>query len=168
VHRPRLQESRRIIHRYITVKMQRLLLVLVVCSVLAGCGDPQLYPVTGKVTLGGKPYDRLLVYFHPIDQKPSRFTIGVGETSKDGVLTLRSTAGNGLAAGKYRVSFQCYVVQGSSKQSVGLASDKPDDDRSLVTKDIVPEPYGSAEDSPVEFEIRSDGDNRFSYDIPSG
>jgi hypothetical protein len=137
------------------------------CAVLVGCGDPQLYPVTGEVTLGGKPHDRLLVYFHPIDREPSTFTVGVGETSKDGVLALRSTAGDGLAAGKYRVSFACYVIQGSSNQTIGLDGDKPDDDRKLVTQDIVPPPYGSAEDSPVEFEVRSSGENSFSFDIPS-
>jgi hypothetical protein len=35
----------------------------------AGCGksDPPVYPITGKVTLGGKPYERVIVYFRPVN-----------------------------------------------------------------------------------------------------
>lgn len=146
--------------------MRVALFALVSCLWLVGCGDPQLYPITGKVTLGGRPYERLLVYLHPLDQKAGPFTIGVGETTKDGTLGLRSTAGDGLAAGRYRASFACYVVQGSGNKTVGLDSDKVDDNPKLVTTDIVPSPYGSPEESPVEFEVKARGDNHFEFDIP--
>jgi len=145
--------------------MRFLLLVLVVTA-MVGCGDPPLYPIQGKVTLGGKPYERLLVYFHPIDREPTAFTMGVGETTKDGTLGMRSTAGDGLAEGKYRISFACYVLQGASKQVIGLQGGKADDDRKHVTKDIVPMPYSSPEESPVEFEVKSRGENIFEFDIP--
>jgi hypothetical protein len=38
--------------------------------------------------------------------------MGVGETDKDGVLSLRSSVGMVLAKGKYRVTFSCYVLKG--------------------------------------------------------
>jgi hypothetical protein len=139
---------------------------IILLTALTGCGDPALHQVSGKVTLGGKPYERLLVYFHPLTREPSIFSIGVGETSKDGTLVLRSTAGDGLASGKYRVSFACYVVQGSKNRTVGLEDDKGDDKRQLDTKDIVPEPYNSPQESPVEFEIKAGVENIFEFDIP--
>lgn len=146
--------------------MQRLMALVLVCSVLVGCGDPSLYPITGKVTLGGKSYERLLVYFHPIDGKATAFTMGVGETTKDGTLSMRSTAGNGLAKGRYRVSFACYVIQGAGNKTVGLEGDKVDDNPKHEAKDIVPTPFNSAEESPVEFVVSSRGDNVLEFDIP--
>lgn len=148
-------------------KMRILLLISLMTCTFVGCGDPPLYPVKGKITLNGKPYERLLVYFHPIDREPTPFTMGVGETSNDGTLGMRSTAGDGLAQGKYRISFACYVVQGSSKQTVGLEGGKADDDRRHVTKDIVPAPYNSPEESPVEFEVKSGSENFLEFDIPA-
>ncbi len=144
--------------------MLRFLLVGFLLTLVAGCGDPPLNPIDGKVTLDGKPYERLLVYFRPIGRKVDSFRMGVGETDRDGNLGLRSSAGDGLAAGKYRVSFNCYVSKNG--KAVGLSSEKADDDRTLVTEDIVPEPYNDPESSPVEFTIQS-GTNTFEYDIPS-
>ena len=150
--------------RFRKENMLRFLWAAMVLVVLAGCGDPPLNPIEGKVTLGGKSYERLLVYFRPIGREVDRFTLGVGETDKDGILVLRSTAGDGLAAGKYRVCFNCYIAQNGGTQGLG---EKSDDDRTLVTKDIVPPPYNDPEASPVEFEIRKGETNTFEYDIPT-
>ncbi|RCS52643.1 hypothetical protein DTL42_07330 [Bremerella cremea] len=145
----------------------RLCVLLGFLSLLVGCGDPALHPITGKVSLDGKTYERLLVYFHPLDRNPDQFSIGVGETDKDGVLLLRTTAGPGIAAGTYRVTFSCIqAIRGGKTVTLGAASEKADDDRSLVTKDIVPTPYGSKTNSPVEFVVKS-GENVFEFDIPS-
>lgn len=146
-----------------TVKIHRCIF-LILTSLALGCGDPPLHPVTGKVTLDGKAYERLIVYFRPMDGKPSEFNIGVGETDHTGKLTLRSTAGGGLQKGMYRVSFTCVVPANKSGAATGLSDEKSDDDRRLVTKELVPDEYASQE-SPVEFEVQS-GDNVFEYDIP--
>lgn len=140
-------------------------IIFAICSLslFVGCGDPPLNPVEGTVTLGGKPYERLLVYFRPVGGKVDRFSMGVGETDKDGTLGLRSSAGDGLAAGKYRVCFNCYVAKG---KAVGLGEKADDDDRTLVTEDIVPAPYNDPESSPVEFVIQRGVTNLFEYDIP--
>ena len=70
-----------------------------------GCGEPELHSVSGKVTLNGRSYNRLLVYFRPIDTPTKPYNMGVGETDAEGNLALRSTAGMGLARGKYKVFF---------------------------------------------------------------
>lgn len=141
------------------------LIFAVLLLTAAGCGgEPTLYPVTGGVTLGGKPYERLIVYFRPINSKVNTYNMGVGETDDQGNLLLRSTAGNGLAAGKYRVSFSCMTIVGSGKTI--NTDEKADDNRNVVVVERVPAPYNSQEDSPVEFQITR-GANEFIFDIPA-
>lgn len=144
--------------------MFRLAFVVLALVVVVGCGDPPLNHIEGKVTLGGKSYSRLLVYFRPVGGKVNTYSMGVGETDKDGKLVVRSTAGDGLAAGNYRVCFNCYVSKG---RIVGLGEKADDSDRTLVTKDIVPPPYNDPEKSPVEFTIQRGVDNVFEFDIPA-
>ena len=146
---------------------RNVLLVAALVACCTGCGDPELHQVTGKVTLGGKPYERLLVYMRPIEGKVDRFRMGVGETDAEGVLTLRSSAGDGLAEGKYRVSFSCMVQKGLGSEQALDPNEKHDDNPKLITEDIVPAPYSSDSDSPVEFEVEPSASNEFIYDIPS-
>lgn len=138
---------------------------LFICLVLSqGCGPPDLHPVKGKVTLGGKSYARLLVYFRPINQQANAYTMGVGETDAEGNLGLRSTAGDGLAAGRYRVHFSCPVA--SDRRGIIQTDEKADDNRSVKVVEQVPGKYADPENSPVEFEIES-GENLFEFDIPT-
>ena len=134
----------------------------------SGCNsEPKLYPLTGKVTLGGKAYERLIVYFRPINKEVKTYNLGVGETDRQGTLALRSTAGDGLAAGKYRVTFTC-LRQESSEEPVGGSGEKPDDkNEDIVVVELVPEKYREGVgESPVEFEIKKNAENNFIFDIP--
>jgi hypothetical protein len=135
-----------------------------VCILLAsvGCGpDRTLHSLSGKVTLGGKPFNRLIVYFRPVDKEVNEYNLGVGETDASGTLRLRSTAGEGLNKGKYRVSFSCVQVRGQ----IVDPSKKLDTDRNIEYDELVPDPYASPEESPVIFEIKP-GSNSFEFDIP--
>ena len=147
----------------------RLAAIVPLLAGLAGCGgDPPVYPVTGKVTLGGKPYERLLVYFRPVEGPVTLFNMGVGETDKNGNLTLRSSGGSGIAAGEYKVSFACLSMK-TSNRIVG-PDEKPDENGGAsVVVERVPAPYDDAtsrETTPVRFTVGS-GENIFSYDIPA-
>jgi len=137
-------------------------------GMVLGCGgDPALHSLSGKVTLGGKSYSRLLVYFRPIEGKIDQFNLGVGETDASGTLSLRSTAGMGLASGKYRVSFSCMQPEGGKASA--STDEKPDDDRNIRMVELVPEPYdneNNADSSPLEFEIKPGVENHFEFDIP--
>lgn len=141
-----------------------ILTIVVLAAVIAsiGCGDPELFSLTGKVTLGGEAKERLIVYFDPINAEVNKFNLGVGETDKEGNLTLRSTAGNGLATGNYRVSFTYPVSE--SGQSAGLSDDK-NEETSAESVEMVPEPYCNRQSSPIEFYIKRAA-NEFTYDIP--
>ncbi len=134
---------------------------------ISGCsGPPELQKIKGRVTLAGKPYERLIVYFRPMDSKANVYNLGVGETIESGELGLRSTAGDGIAPGEYRVSFSCVRVKGKNEQ-IGASNEKPDDERSLITEELVPFPYNDDNESPVRFEVRQGKENIFEYDIPT-
>lgn len=143
--------------------------VLTACFA-AGCGgDPPLYPISGKVTLGGKSYERLIVYFRPIDAAPTQFNIGVGETDAQGNLSLRSSAGMGMESGKYRVTFSCYVTKTGEALGVDQKSDELSGGETATPKEMVPAPYleGSAQESPVVFEVVAGQQSNFEFDIPA-
>ena len=140
------------------------ILVALTLGLCLGCfGDPELHPVTGKVTLQGKSYERLIVYFRPLQGEISQFNMGVGETDGSGNLALRSSAGNGLAAGTYRVAFSCMTVRGTG--AVPGMDEKADDNQNIQMVERVPTKYADLENSPVEFEVRA-GTNEFIFDIP--
>lgn len=129
---------------------------------LAGCSpDRTLHSLSGKVTLGGKPFNRLIVYFRPLDKEVNEYNLGVGETDATGNLQLRSTAGDGLNKGKYRVSFSCVQVRGQ----IVDPEKKIDNDRNIGYDELVPDQFADADQSPVIFEIKP-GSNTFEFDIP--
>lgn len=143
-------------------------LVAVATVIAAGCGGkaPPIYPITGKVMLGGKPHNRLLMYFRPADGKVTEFTIAVGETDKDGNLQVRSSSGEGLAAGEYKVTFSAPVSKAG--ESFG-ASDKPDEQKGAVVIERVPPPYDdktSQDTTPVRFTVKAGEPNVFEFDVP--
>lgn len=145
--------------------VQLSLLFVLLFIVFSGCsGPPALHPIKGKVTLGGKTYARLIVYFRPINNTVDEYNLGVGETDAEGNLALRSSAGDGLAAGKYKVTFTCLIAEESA---MGLSDEKNDDNPTVMTPvELVPEKYTDQGDSPVEFEIKK-GENFFEFDIPA-
>ena len=135
----------------------------------SGCNsEPDIYPISGKVTLGGKSYERLIVHMRPIDEPVTQFNMGVGETDADGNLTFGSAAGNGLAAGKYRVSFTCF--QTTDGKSIDALNEKYGEDGGSEPVEIVPPPYDyetNADSSPLEFEVgKTESGNEFVFDIP--
>ncbi len=148
--------------------IKNLLLFLSLLGLLAtGCGkDTTLHPLTGNVKLGGKPYERLLVYFRPIDRVVDEYNMGVGETDKDGVLTLRSTAGNGLVKGNYRVTFS-YGITKMNGREIEVSMDEKVESPSVTSEELVPEKYTDWEQSPVEFTVSKAGPNHFEFDIPA-
>lgn len=146
----------------------------VVCALAAlallcasGCGKPQVYPVTGKVTLAGKPRERLIVYFRPVSGAVNEYNLGVGETDKDGNLRLGSAAGGGLAAGEYKVTF---TYQTTKSGRTFAASEKPDEVGVKEVVEMVADEYAdrtAAETTTVRFTVKSKGDNEFNYDVPA-
>ena len=74
---------------------------------LAGCGDEdervRLVPVSGTITLNGKPMADATVTFLP-DKANKDSTPGADTTGPDGNYKLRFKSRSGVAPGKYKVS----------------------------------------------------------------
>jgi hypothetical protein len=128
-----------------------------------GCTDVNVNPIQGKVTLGGKPFQGLLVYMRPIDQAANMRSVGIGETDANGTLHLRSSVGEGLDRGTYRVSFS--LTKSSNHVAAGSSDEKLENVNPATVKEWVPHPFSSGEESTVTFEVKS-GENRFEFDIP--
>jgi hypothetical protein len=77
---------------------------LVLPLLALGCGGPHLAPVTGRVTLDGKPLADATVGFYPIGGDAAHTSSG--RTNSNGEFTLTTVADNraGAVVGKYRVS----------------------------------------------------------------
>jgi hypothetical protein len=141
----------------------------------AGCGksDPPVYPITGKVTLGGKPYERVIVYFRPVNGEINAFNLGVGETEKDGTLKMRSSGGMGVMAGEYKVTFTYQMVKTAQGARAVGADEKASEvggGGNVTAVEMVPDTHaaGKAEETtPVRFTVKPGDDNRFEFDIPS-
>ncbi|MGL4422281.1 MAG: hypothetical protein ACRCZF_16545 [Gemmataceae bacterium] len=138
---------------------------------LSGCGAPTLHPITGKVTLGGKPYSRLLIYFRPVSGEVTMHNLGVGETDAQGqMLGVKCASGLGLAAGEYRVTFSCMQPSTKGKPAAaGGADEKPDDNATVQMMELVRPPLDdktSQETSPQRFTVKP-GANTFEFDIPA-
>lgn len=142
---------------------------MLILPFISGCGGkPPIHPVKGKVTLGGKAYPRLLVYFRPISGPITESNMAVGETDAEGKITFHSSAGDGLQSGEYKVSFTCMVNKKGA--IVSSTTDKPDDISTETFLELVPQPYDdgtSADSTPVRFTVKAKEENNFVFDIPT-
>jgi hypothetical protein len=154
--------------------MRIVLVALFAVLTVAGCGSkspPPIYPVTGKVTLGGKPYERLIVYFRPVGVDVNEYNLGVGETDKDGNLRMGSSGGVGVMAGEYKVTFHLQLMKTRQGTRAVGADEKPDElGGGMTAVEMVPEAYraGKAEETTtVRFTVKPDRENRFDFDVPA-
>jgi len=104
-------------------------LVLAAAVLCAGCGSgPKYVPVSGTVTLDGKPGAELVVLFLPQasegNQNPGRGSSAY--TDKDGKFVLKTMDGdNGAVAGKHIVQIMGKGTQLASDPSLGSPDDVP-------------------------------------------
>src|SRR5437762_14187546 len=88
------------------MRNRALLFLLLSLPGLAGCGanPPLLVPVTGKLTLNGRPLRRATVVFTPDRAKGGRGPQSFDVTTDDGAFRLRTTEGLGAVAGWHQVT----------------------------------------------------------------
>lgn len=108
--------------------------VAIGCFLLAGCNGPEyeLAPVSGRVTMDGKPLAEVIVRFQPIAERSDQPNPGPGSfgtTDQDGRYRLRTIKpdAEGAVVGTHRV----YLSSKPPPQD-------PADDRAPVFKEIIP------------------------------
>lgn len=98
----------------------RFLSLLLATLLLTGCGGSNLQPLTGTVTLDGKPLADAAISFIPVEGgRPAS-----GNSDADGKFTIASyTAGDGLPPGSYKVTI---VKINTKKQAQAAVSEEGD------------------------------------------
>ncbi len=124
-----------------------------VLGIAAGCGGTPFVPVSGRVTLDGKPVEGATVLFQPKVSDPNAVAVGsIGKTGPDGGYTLAVIArGNdGAVAGTHHVTISApiYPADGSVPDSL---------------PDRIPDLYHR--DGGVEFEVPPGGTKQADFPL---
>ncbi len=127
-----------------------------------GCGDSgNVAPVSGIVTLNGKPAPEVAVTFQPIvtDTNNAPGPSAFGVTGSDGRYTAKLITGekSGATVGKNRVSFSGYVPPDPDPNYDGPAKTKP--------KTNIPSRYSS--DAAMEFDVPAKGTSSADFQLTS-
>ena len=145
--------------------MTRLSLLTAAALVLAavcGCGGPKFVPVSGVVSLDGKPYDKAVVTFQPIGGSDNPYP-GRGSsafTDASGRYELICDDVNGAVVGKHRVRIMTRgndVVLGSTEGGT------PDDAPTGRSFDPIPPEWNAL--SEKEFDVPAGGTDKANFEI---
>jgi hypothetical protein len=156
-------------------------LLLAVSLAFLGCNSEgaklSTIPVTGTVTLDGKPVPGAAVAFSPTDAKGRAAS---GLTDIDGKFKLTTmTSGDGALAGSYKVAITKNVGGDSGPKEDPRNSGKkmtPEETKAMMEavmkgkvvegKSEVPEKYTKADTSGLTAEVKS-GENNFTFEMKS-
>jgi hypothetical protein len=137
---------------------------------VAGCGGANYSPVSGVVTLDGKPYPNAIVSFQPIAKggkgNPGRGSTGL--TDANGKYTLSCDDGKvGAVVGKHRIRIRTKVNDWGDVIDPNVGS--PDDPFPKGKKgEVEPIPIEwFGDDFKKEFEVPSGGTDKADFDIVS-
>lgn len=153
--------------RWVVLEAVRTALIVLLGIGLQGCGGsgrPKTVPVTGVVTLDGKPIEGANVTFYP-DTGESAATGGpqkktdaatrpaTGTTDKEGKFTLKTfEEGDGALPGKYRVGIVKKEVTGFLADKDGLSGGIAPE--GIKEKWIVPQKYADPKTSGLTAEVK--------------
>lgn len=134
--------------------MRRPLLLVVLFALAAGCGSSKVVPVSGRITVNGKPLPNASVTFAPIGGKgnaepgPS----SAGKTDADGryTLALVGQSGSGAVIGRHK-------VQVALLSETNTADDRPDKMKQIPLK------YNGQ--SILEYEVAAPGTESADFDL---
>jgi len=132
---------------------------------IAGCGEsgPRYAPVSGVVTLDGKPYGEAVISFQPkaTSTNPNPGRGSAGETDSNGHFVLKTDdLKNGAVVGKHliRVQTRGQVIQ--FDPATGSPDNAPP---SNLKRDPIPAEWNTM--SEKEFEVPPGGTDQANFDI---
>ena len=141
--------------------MKKAISISIVCSILilTGCGDSRsIAPVSGRVTLDGKPLAECQIRFQPVAVSEKNINPGSGSyavTDVDGCFTLKAI--NPTRAGAL-----------VGKHKVWLSTARPENllgsEIARLTAEKVPPKYRNGE---LEFEVPLEGTDSANFELSS-
>jgi hypothetical protein len=144
-----------------------------VLSFLAGCGGggaelPATSPVSGSVSLGGKPVESAVVRFY-LEDKTDRPATGV--TGSDGKFKLTTfNTNDGAQLGSHKVTVT-KVSSGTSGTAEPAIYDPENEDPSqfemqdAATENAIPAIYASLASTPLRQTVSEAGPNEFAIEL---
>jgi hypothetical protein len=139
------------------------LLVAAALASAVGCsGGPKYVPVSGVVTLDGKPYDKAAVSFQPIGTEGNAYP-GRGSsayTDEKGRFVLTSDNHKGAVAGKHLIRITTRGAEGAGPSPEGGSPDNAPVNR---RRDPIPLEWNWQ--SEKEFEVPPRGTDQANFDI---
>ena len=134
-----------------------------VATAITGCGrGPNIAPVSGVVTLDGKPLAGASVLFMPVDGGVP----GRAATKDDGSFSLTTfQEKDGALVGRHRVAVSKVETTGATAGGDGLSGKL--DGRRMRTSWLTPERYGAPATSGLEATVERGGKNVFEFQLTS-
>jgi hypothetical protein len=123
------------------------------CALLAGCSS-KTPPVSGRITLNGKPLAKASVTFAPVatkgEQEPGPSSAGITDENGRYSLTLIGQSGRGAMIGKHKVMI-------ALQQEIDTADDTP------VKLKQLPLKYNGQ--TTLEFDVPAGGTDKADFDL---
>ncbi len=145
-------------------------LAAVVATILvlipAGCDNgPNVAPVHGKITVGGKPLTEGNIVF-----MPSNGRMAHGKIQPDGSYRLTTFESNdGALIGDHSVTIEAVVVESNAAELKTLEEEISNENqpRRLIVKEthLVPEKYADPLSSELKATVKDQDDNEFNFDL---
>ena len=143
-------------------RMRRYLFIALFFATL-GCGQDafELAPVSGRVTLDGKPVKAARVRFLPQKQGEGALAgpASIGETDEEGCYTMHTggdSARPGAVVGKHRVIISTYRTKRDPQDRSGRKE-------IVVQKETIPRPYNDMRNSPLLLEVPEEGTDQADF-----
>ena len=128
---------------------------------LAALDPKNLVPVSGVLTVGGKPMPTLVITFLP----PSGPALATAETDKGGKYVLRSMGGPGVLPGGYKVAISYMVSDEGEPQGMAARSSLIQGPGMLSAKEQLPAEYADLGRSKLSAKVGPQG-GEFNFDVP--
>ncbi len=137
-------------------------LLLVLVASLVGCGSSEFVPVTGVVTLDGKPVEGASVIFHRLDGDGES---SVAATNAEGRFSLTTEEKPGAWIGSYEVAVRKVRTEGFPQiaepvevgkvlaEGEGALSGLVSETTNITEIWSVPKKYGTFETSKLKFDV---------------
>jgi hypothetical protein len=125
-----------------------------------GCGGYSVAPVSGRVTMGGKPLANATITFTPASDEKNPGPGSQAKTDRDGRFTLKlmTVDRQGAIIGKHKVSITAYEGDDGS-----VPSSAPD--KNPFRKALVPDEYNA--NTKLTFDVPSGGTTEANFEIPA-
>jgi len=143
-----------------TTRRINILTYALLAVTLSGCGGAKLAPVSGTVTLDGKPVDGVRVIFEPIvgesDVTDAEYHTSFGITNEQGQFAMQTQMGDtlkpGAVIGNSSVRFVC--IKRANFMNKGLADSRAVHDLPAL-----------ARDKTMRFTIKASGSTAANFDL---